>query len=311
MPVDAVIYGPANPSGLIDESGIVDPPDVGDAPASQGIERRDIAGAWAIQSTPNPNNCTVLTTTLELPPLTPPGSVLISAVNYNAYDNGDEGFRLTNVSTQVVTLTNWIATDGNGEGTLNLTGTLQPDQSIWLAKRAITFTQQFGFKPDYEYETDTDPDVPDLTGSAPMLAPGDELAIREGADNWIDAVVWGSSGQITDTGWLTGWIGSNVYAYTGTLATTGQILYRKLDETTGRIVSDTNTALDWANDRTDPVLGRKVMYPGWALERFWQTAKVTDTAALTVAIAPMARPRSVENSTRSSPSTSRSETRRR
>ena len=41
-------------------------------------------------------------------------------------------------------------------GEIDLTGTLQPDQSIWIAKTAITFTQQFGFKPDYKYTADND-----------------------------------------------------------------------------------------------------------------------------------------------------------
>ena len=90
-----------------------------------------------------------------------------------------------------------------------------------------------------------------------------------------------------DTGWITGWIGPNVLRYSNTsIGATGQFFYRKLDEATGQIISDTNTALDWANDRTDPVSGRKTQYPGWDLEKFWQTAKVTQTATLTVAIAP-------------------------
>jgi phosphatidylserine/phosphatidylglycerophosphate/cardiolipin synthase-like enzyme len=72
----------------------------------------------------------------------------------------------------------------------------------------------------------------------------------------------------------------------GNVSASGQIIYRKLDEATGKTVSDTNTALDWANDRSDPVSGRKAQYPGWDLENFWQTAKVTQTATLTVAIAP-------------------------
>ena len=220
---------------------------------------------------------------------TAPGSVLISAVHADAYVTGqaDEGFRLTNVSTQTITLTNWIATDGQGEGTINLTGTLAPAQAIWLARHAITFTQQFGFKPAYEYGSDSDPTVPNLSGTAlDLVATGDELALRERTNNWIDAVVWGT-GQITDTTWLGGWTGTTVQRYSNTgIAATGQIIYRKLDEATGQIISDTNTAQDWANDRTDPISGRKAQYPGWDVEQFWQTAKVTQTATLTVAIAP-------------------------
>ncbi len=218
---------------------------------------------------------------------TPPGSVLIGVVHADGNVTGqlDEGFRLTNVSTQTITLTNWIATDG--EGIVNLTGTLPSHQSLWLARNAVAFTSQFGFKPDYEYDGDSDPTVPDLTGTAlDLVASNDELAIRERANNWIDAVVWGT-GQITDTGWLSGWSGPNVQRYSNSsIGLTGQMIFRKLDETTGDIISDTNTALDWANDSTDPVSGRKAQYPGWDYDQFWRTAKVTATASLTVAISP-------------------------
>lgn len=279
VPIDAAIYGTANTSNLIDETGAANPPDLGGASAGQSIERSDITGTWSIQTTPTPNDCSNL--------FTPPieiGDVLISAVHYDALANGDEGFRLTNVGTQSASLVNWIATDG--EATLNLTGTLDAGQSIWLAKRAVTFTQQFGFKPDYEYDADSDPLVPNLTGGVPLLSNDDELAIRQGADNWIDAVVWGG-GQITDTGWLTGWIGTGVQRFSTTsIAASGQILHRRLDESTGALTPDTDAAQDWANHNADPWQGRRPLYPGWDLETFWQPAIITGTARLTVAIAP-------------------------
>jgi phosphatidylserine/phosphatidylglycerophosphate/cardiolipin synthase-like enzyme len=247
----------------------------------------DTAGDFVNRNPPTP--CTGINPSSPPPSInTPSGSLLISAVHFSAYASGDEGFRLTNVSTRSITLTNWIVTDG--EGTLDLTGTLQPDRSIWLARNAITFTQQFGFKPDYEYEIDSDPAVTNLvTHTLPLLSTSDELAIRAGAANWIDAVVWGSSGQITDIDPISPtnlWTGSNLLAYTSTLGATGEILYRKLEEATGKIVTDTNAAIDWANDRSDPLTGRRVQYPGWDLEKFWQPAKVTATSRFTVAIAP-------------------------
>jgi phosphatidylserine/phosphatidylglycerophosphate/cardiolipin synthase-like enzyme len=249
--------------------------------SNNGATRNGLdANSNPINGTPKQPNSVM--GTLPAPAL--PGSVLLSAVHFDAYANGDEGFRLTSVHTQAIPLTNWFATDG--EGTLNLTGTLAAGQSIWIAKRAVTFTQQFGFKPDYEYEADTDSLVPNLTGSVPLFGDNDELAIRQGASNWIDAVVWGA-GQVTATGWLTGWIGPGVQRYSNnSIAAFGQILYRKLDETTGAIVADTHTALDWANDSTDPISGRKTMYPGWDLEAFWEPARVAAGARLTVAIAP-------------------------
>ncbi len=287
IPIDAVIYGTANTSNLIDETGLVNPPDVGASGTGKSNERIDITGTWRVQAAPTPNNCTVLTTTVEPPPLPPPpalpGSVLISAVHFNGYaaQDNDEGFRLTNVSTQPITLTNWLAVKSTSQ--IKLTGTLQPAQSIWIAKTAVAFTQQFGFKPDYKYTADADTSVLTLTlNSVPAFGDSGKLVLSEGVTNTIDVVIWGTT-TLTDTQWA----GSTVQRYSdGNVSASGQIIYRKLDEATGKIVMDTNTAPDWANDRTDPISGRKAQYPGWDLEKFWQTAKVTQTATLTVAIAP-------------------------
>lgn len=55
VPIDAVVYGPNNDNGLLDESGVVNPPEVDDAPSGSSIERLDAAGAWQVQGTPTPN----------------------------------------------------------------------------------------------------------------------------------------------------------------------------------------------------------------------------------------------------------------
>ena len=56
VPIDAVVYGPNNNSGLIDETGSANAPEVGDAAGGSSIERVDLAGAWQIQSSPTPNS---------------------------------------------------------------------------------------------------------------------------------------------------------------------------------------------------------------------------------------------------------------
>ncbi|RMH18886.1 MAG: hypothetical protein D6696_12155, partial [Acidobacteria bacterium] len=55
VPVDAVVYGPNNNNGLIDETGVANPPEVGDAGPGSSIERLDLAGSWQIQGSPTPN----------------------------------------------------------------------------------------------------------------------------------------------------------------------------------------------------------------------------------------------------------------
>jgi hypothetical protein len=56
VPIDAVIYGSNNNSGLIDETGSANSPEVGDASAGSSIERTNESGSWQIQSTPSPGS---------------------------------------------------------------------------------------------------------------------------------------------------------------------------------------------------------------------------------------------------------------
>jgi cardiolipin synthase len=106
----------------------------------------------------------------------PPTGILISAVYPDGYTPSteyDEAFRLTNVSTNTVTLTGtWQVRDASGR-TAVFSGTtdIEPDQSVWCARRATDFERYFGFKPDLEWE-DSDPAVPDLStpGSVPQFS---------------------------------------------------------------------------------------------------------------------------------------------
>lgn len=63
-------------------------------------------------------------------------------------------------------------------------------------------------------------------------------------------------------------------------------MYRRRDPLAGLPVADTNTAADWAQTTGDVINGRKVRYPGWDLDTFFFTYRVTETAVLTIAIAP-------------------------
>ncbi|CAG0975774.1 hypothetical protein ANRL4_01555 [Anaerolineae bacterium] len=211
-------------------------------------------------------------------------TILISAVYYDTYLPGepDESFRLTNVSATAVDLSSWTATDG--EGVITLTGSLDVGNSIWIANKAVSYTLEFGYPPDYEYGGNTDPAVPDLArqGNFILANGGDELMLKNSAAMIVDSVVWGT-GSITGTGWS----GATINPYTqGSFGAEGQILYRKLDQHSGQPVADTNTYHDWAQATDDNINGKKVLYPGWDLERYFQTAKFTQTAVITYLIAP-------------------------
>jgi hypothetical protein len=211
-------------------------------------------------------------------------SVLIASVYPDTYLSGepDEAFQLINVSTSPIDLTNWTVTDF--EGTITLIGTLASGQTIWIAREAASFYLEFGFKPDYEYQLDSDPAVPNLarSGSLALANTGDQLAFFNASSVLVDAVVF-QGGATTSTDWS----GATINAYTqGVFGQEGQILYRRRDQATGRPVSDTDTAVDWAQATDDPINGKKVQYPGWDLDRYFFTHKITQTATITYAVAP-------------------------
>src|SRR5690606_23941933 len=55
VPIDAVIYGPDNFNGLLDETGAAGAVDVADAGEGGSIQRT--ASGWRTQSTPDPSDC--------------------------------------------------------------------------------------------------------------------------------------------------------------------------------------------------------------------------------------------------------------
>ena len=213
-----------------------------------------------------------------------PTDVIIYALYYDTYltNEPDEAFSLINMGSGAVDLSGWKATDG--EGTVTFPAfSFQPGQRIWVTKTATSFRHEFGFSPDFEYGSDSDPSVPNMTGTAPAFAnTGDEMQLLDSSNAVIDTIVY-EGGNVNTTGWS----GASINPYTqGFFGSEGQIIYRKLDETTGLPMSDTNTATDWAQSTDDNINGKKVMYPGWDLEHFFFPFKATSNAHLTYVVAP-------------------------
>jgi uncharacterized repeat protein (TIGR01451 family) len=212
-------------------------------------------------------------------------TVVIEALYYDGYENldTDEALRLMNVSTVTAHIGAWAISDGSASATLPPGVSLPAGQAVWCTKAATAFERQFGFKPDFETD-DTDPAVPEMVGSWPGYAnDGDECLLRDDQAQTVDVLIYGDGSTATS-----GWSGPAVqpWAPSSTFAKEGQILYRKRNQASGQPVPDTDTAADWAQDPADQVDGRKVLYPGWDLDAFFFTARITETAALTVAVAP-------------------------
>jgi phosphatidylserine/phosphatidylglycerophosphate/cardiolipin synthase-like enzyme len=139
-----------------------------------------------------------------------------------------------------------------------------------LARSGIYFARSFGFDADYV-----------LSGWPRFANAGDEVALRD-ADGLVrDALVYKNGLTSVD-----GWDGAGVQPYKGTsFAESGQVLTRFLDEVDGLPAQDTDTAADWAQYADDPWYGRRVRYPGWDLEGFFQPA-LGEGGTVTAGIAP-------------------------
>ncbi len=174
----------------------------------------------------------------------------------------DEAFAIQNVGNAPLFLGGWQVTDGEGLITLpDLV--LTPRQMIWCARQADAFFDIWGMSPQCEYQEDTDPAIPDATGTAPNLNnDGDELQLFAPDGRLVDAAVYGDG----DTQ-IAGWSGEALqpYAPSNAFGREGQVYYRLFDVDTWLPLADTDTKTDWAQGNRDPVIGRRSAYPGWDL----------------------------------------------
>jgi uncharacterized repeat protein (TIGR01451 family) len=214
-------------------------------------------------------------------------TLLIAALLYDGHqaDDRDEALQLINVSDAPADLSGWKICDGAVGATCAtiLSGTLGSHDAVWLAYWASDFYTSSGFYPAYAVKGIASGTLA-LSGTWPRYANAGEAAVlRDPDDRVIDTLVY----QAGDTNtW--GWTGAAVEPWGGggMFRAEGQILYRQLNEATALPVPDTDSAADWAQYAADPLFGRRVRYPGWDLETFFQPLNVTAAAHLTVGVAP-------------------------
>ncbi|HKP51476.1 MAG TPA: lamin tail domain-containing protein [Chloroflexia bacterium] len=243
-------------------------------------------------NTPGPTNTPI-----------PQSNVLLYMLYYKTYATGqsDEAVRLINMGASPAPVGSWSIVGATGAITLPVGASIPGNSKIWVANNAVSFRILFGFSPNFEYGTDSDPGVPQASASAGFNFPdaGDALRLRNDTAGNVDTLVYknGSTGT-------TGWVGTSVQPYLPTgqpsFKEDGQILYRKLDEVTGRPFLDTNTNDDWAQDNDptgsgtptpggreyDDINGKKTLRPGWpitdpSLEDMFFTKTYTETNVTT------------------------------
>ncbi|MDT8304865.1 MAG: lamin tail domain-containing protein [Anaerolineae bacterium] len=204
-------------------------------------------------------------------------AILIDAVLFDGYAlyDRDEAVRLVNEGSDVVDLSGWHLTDGTSTAILPPGTSIAPGDTLWMAGNAAAFTFQFGFSPDVVPAT--------WPGFANLSSGGDEVILKQPDGTIVDGLVYGAGD--TTPSW---WQGSALQPYTvrSLFAAEGQILYRRRDPLSGARVPDTDREADWAQTRSDVIEGRKVQFPGWSFDEFHLPLQVTETAVLTVGVAP-------------------------
>lgn len=238
-----------------------------------------------ILTIPNPTSAAKTTLSTPIQSGTNASTVIIDAVLYDGLElnDTDEAVRIQNISPAGINIGSWQLYDGVSKATIPSGTNIAPGQTIWLARNSASFARQFGFLPDFEV-TDSNPSVPDLSGTWPGFSnTGDEVILLDDIGVEVDVLVY-EGGNTNQAGWLGTAV--NPYQVSTLFASEGQILYRKRDQLTGLPIPDTDTAADWAQATDDVINGRKVQYPGWDLDAFFFTTRVTETAVLTIAIAP-------------------------
>jgi hypothetical protein len=193
----------------------------------------------------------------------------------------DEWIELYNNADRDIDLRGWLLSAADGTPSIQLSGVI-PAHGFYLLERTDD-TAVINVAADQVY--------------AGALENSGETLYLYGAEV-VDALAYGRAPESPP-----GWSGVPLPFYGGGgLAASGQILFRKQQESTGLPVADTDTAADWANsaERGETVygpvaqgdlFGKRVLYPGWDWgpifgRLYSDTLELTATAQVTVVVAP-------------------------
>ena len=232
------------------------------------------------------------------PPPDPPSvpsspGVLISAVFADGYASrdADEALQIWNVGDHDIDIGGWRIEDGSRAARFPPGVIIAAGAYGWVTRDAAAFARSFGHPPDWAWgdpvlvdDRAVGPMVTD--GSGPTLANvGDEVRLVDAAGTSIDVVVYGetASGEPIE-----GWLGPAVRPFhPGVIGGAHQVVYRTLDQETGRPIADTDRGVDWASSPDVSLHGRRARFPGWDLEEVLSAPwSFEEKARLEVVLAP-------------------------
>jgi cardiolipin synthase len=152
----------------------------------------------------------------------------------------EEYIAVTNPTASNLSLSGYYLQVGSNKLTFPSNATLAAGQTVYVAKNATSFQSEMLFKANFEYGSDSDPSVPQMTvtGSVPALAnSGGAVQLKNSSGN-VDTFVYGTGNTST-----VGWSGAAVPT-----VSEGTIYVRERRESTGQL-EDTDSAADWQHLR--------------------------------------------------------------
>lgn len=158
----------------------------------------------------------------------------------NASYEPEEYVAVTNPTSSSINLGNWTLQISGRNILFPSSASLAPNQTIYVTKTASNFKQELLITPQFEYGSDSDASVPQMTvpGTVPTLSnTGGQVLLLNAGGATVDAMIYGSGAAVS------GWSGASVPT-----VTEGTMLVREKDETTG-LHPDTDSAKDWEHLR--------------------------------------------------------------
>jgi cardiolipin synthase A/B len=173
--------------------------------------------------------------------------ILIVELYYNTHTKiKNEFITLYNPTNESIDISGWYLTKEPYKSKKDQIKIVFPDSTIIASKNYLCFTEnaseyfwETGKNADFEYNTDSRPDVPQMLvkKNFTMGNSGAVVALKDSYNHTIDVVVYGKCDYNG-----TGWIGSPV-----PVCKNGVLMKRNVDENGTYI--DTNTSSDWINSR--------------------------------------------------------------
>jgi len=140
---------------------------------------------------------------------TAPPNLLITEIypNTATKNEPEEYVAITNPSSHSVNIEGWSITDNEGK-IIFPTFAIAPGETIYVTRNATAFAEQISnvsrktISPDFEYGTDSNPDVTQLQteGRFALRNSGDEVLLQDKSGKEVDAVIYGES-SYKGVGW--------------------------------------------------------------------------------------------------------------